>query len=151
MKKLDRAKIIVRASISFILFVVIGTIFCGIIYASQELQPGSRYKIIRPLYLMAVYDSLNNRQLSRETARAYLHSEYYYNKSWVAFQCEVPAGTIITIIGPAPKVWHLPFFADRYFVRLDPDPSRGLEVILELNRGIEGNLDGLNPGLFSRP
>jgi hypothetical protein len=151
MKKLDRAGIIVRASIAFILFGVIGTIFCGIIYASQELQPGSRYKIIRPLYLMAEYYSLNNRQVSRETARAYLESKQTYKKSWVAFQCEVPAGTIMTIIGPAPKVWHLPFFADRYFVHLDPDPSRGLDVILEINRGIEGNIDGLNPGLFSRP
>lgn len=99
---------------------------------------------------MAVYDSLNNRQVSRETARAYLHSMRYYEKASVAFQCEVPAGTVMTIIGPAPKVWHLPFLADRYFVRLDPDLSRGLDVILELNRGIEGSLDGLNPELFSR-
>jgi len=56
----------------------------------------------------------------------------------------------MTIVGPAPKVWHLPFFSSRYFVRLDPDPSLGLDVILELNRGIEGNLDGLNPELFDR-
>lgn len=151
MKKLDRAGIIVCASIAFILVTVFGTIFYGLIYASQELQPGSRYKIIRPLYLMAEYYSLNNRQVSRETARAYLESRQTYKKSWVAFQCEVPAGTIMTIIGPAPKVWHLPFFADRYFVHLDPDPSRGLDVILELNRGIEGSLDGLNPKFFSRP
>lgn len=99
---------------------------------------------------MAVYDSLNNKRLSKETARAYLHSMRYYNKSYVAFQNEVPPGTIMTIVGPAPKVWHLPFFADRYFVQLIPDPSRGLEVVLELNRGIEGSLDGLNPEIFSR-
>lgn len=141
---------IVRAIIAFTLFTVTGTIFCGLSYSSDQPQPGSRYKIIRPLYLMAVYDSLNNRQVSRETARAYLHSMRYYEKASVAFQCEVPAGTVMTIIGPAPKVWHLPFLADRYFVRLDPDLSRGLDVILELNRGIEGSLDGLNPELFSR-
>jgi hypothetical protein len=99
---------------------------------------------------MAVYDSLNNRQLSRETARAYLHSKHYYNKSDVAFQSEVPAGTVMTIISPIPKVWHLPFFANRYLIKLDPDPSRGLDVVLELNRGLEGNLDGLNPEIFSR-
>ena len=99
---------------------------------------------------MAVYDSLNNRKLSRETARAYLHAARYYEKSWVAFQNEVPVGTIVTIIGPAPKVWHIPIFANRYFVQLEPDPSRGLDVILELNRGIEGNLDGLSPEIFAR-
>ena len=103
---------------------------------------------MRPLYLMAVYDDLNNRKLSRETARAYLHPMQYYEKSYVAFQSEVPIGTTMTVIGPVPKVWHLPFFASRYAVRLDPDLSRGLDVILELNRGIEGDMDGLNSELF---
>ncbi|MFZ5564796.1 MAG: hypothetical protein ACOZBW_12155 [Thermodesulfobacteriota bacterium] len=56
----------------------------------------------------------------------------------------------MTIIGPAPRAWYLPFLANQYFVRLDPDLSRGLDVELELNRGIEGNLDGLNPDLFER-
>ena len=150
MHKLNLMRI-ARTSIAFSLLTVISAIFFGLSYASEEPQPGERYKIVRPLYLMAAYNSLNDRQVSRETARAYLHSLRYYNKSWVAFQCEVPGGTIMTIIGPAPKVWHLPFFANRYFVRLDPDLSRGLDVILELNRGIEGSLDGLNSELFSRP
>jgi hypothetical protein len=146
MKKLDY---VICAAITFALFIVIGAIFCGPSCA-EELQPGNRYKIVRSVYLAAEYYSLNNRQVSREMARAYLESKQYYKKSWVAFQCEVPVGTIMTIIGPAPKVWSLPFFASRYFVQLDPDLSRGLDVILELNRGIEGNLDGLNPELFSR-
>jgi len=150
MKKFDYT--IMSATIAFTLFAVSSTIFCGLSYANeQHPQLGNRYKIIRPVYLAAEYYSLNNRQISRETARAYLHSMQYYKKSWVAFQCEVPVGTIMTIIGPAPKVWSLPFFANRYFVRLDPDLSRGLDVVLELNRGIEGSLDGLNPELFSRP
>lgn len=142
--------VIVHATIAFALFTVIINIFCDISYASEQPHPGNRYKIIRPVYLAAEYYSLNNRQVSRETARAYLESKQTYKKSWVAFQCEVPVGTIMTIIGPAPKVWHVPFFADRYFIKLDPDMSRGLDVILELNRGIEGDLDGLNPKLFKR-
>ncbi len=129
---------------------MIGTAFFRLSYASEEPQPGDRYKIIRPVYLMAAYNSLNDRRLSRETARAYIHSTRFYDKAEVAFQFEVPVGTIMTILGPAPKVWHLPFLANRYFVRLDPDLSRGLDVELALNRGIEGNLDGLNPELFSR-
>jgi len=146
MNKLDYA--IVCAAIAFTL---IGTTFCDLGYADEQPQPGNRYKIVRAVYLMAVYNSLNDRQVSRETARAYLESKQTYKKSWVAFQCEVSAGTIMTIIGPAPKVWSLPFFANRYFVRLDPDPSRGLDVVLELNRGMEGSLDGLNPQLFNLP
>jgi hypothetical protein len=135
---------IVRYIIAFTLFIVTNSIFCGISYASEQPQPGNRYNVIKPVYLVAGYYSLNNRQISRETARAYLESEKIHKRSWMAFQCEVPTGTIMTIIGPAPKVWHLPFFANRYFVRLDPDLSRGLDVVLELNRGIEGSLDGLN-------
>lgn len=142
---------IMRTSIAVTLFtIIISVIFYGLSYASEELQAGNRYKIVLPVYLTATYESLNNRQISKETARAYLESMQYAKTSWVAFQCEVPAGTIMTIIGPAPKVWHLPFLANRYFVRLDPDLSRGLDVVLELNRGIEGTLNGLNPKLFSR-
>ena len=147
MNKLDY--LIFRASIALTLFTVI-CIFCGPTYA-EELQPGSRYKVVRPVYLRAEYYSLANKQVSKETARAYLHPMEYAMKHSVAFQIKVPAGTIITIIDPAPKVWHFPFFyADRYFVRLDPDLSRGLDVVLPLDRGIEGSLDGLNPELFSR-
>ncbi len=149
MKKFDYA--IVEIIIAFTLFTVISTIFCGPSCASEELQPGSRYKIVKPVYLAAEYYSLNNRQVSRETARAYLESKQTYKKSRVAFQCKVPVGTIMTIVGQAPKVWHLPFFADRYYVRIDPDLSQGLDVVLELDRGVEGSLDGLNPELFSRP
>lgn len=141
---------IIRIMITAILFTVSSTIFCDPSYSSEDLQPGSRYKIIKPLYLMAVSDNLDHGKISKETARAYLHSKEYYKKHFVAFQCEVPVDTIMTIIGPAPKVWNLPFLANCYYVRLDPDPSRGLDIELELNRGIEGSLDGLNPKLFER-
>ncbi len=137
-----------RANVNVLLALIVA-ILCGpAIAANDGPQPESRYEIIRPLYLMATYDDLNNRKLSRETARAHLHSMQYYEKSFVAFQTEIPIGTTMTVIGPVPKVWHLPFFANRYAVRLDPDLSRGLDVILELNRGIEGDMDGLNSELF---
>lgn len=132
------------------LLILLGNCIFGIVNASDGLQSGARYKIIQPVYVMGVYNSLNTRKLSKTTARAYLHSTRYYEKSEVAFQYEVPTGTIMTIIGTAPKVWYLPFLAKRYFVRLDPDLSSGLDVVLELNRGIEGDLDGLNPQLFAR-
>jgi len=127
-----------------------GIIFCRLCYAGEALLPGSQYKIIQPIYIMATYNSLNKRLLSKETATAYLHSREYYNKSEVAFQHEVPAGTIMNIIRSTSKVWYLPFLTERYIVSLDPDLSGGLDVILELNRGIEGDLDGLNSELFSQ-
>ena len=124
-------------------------IFSGQVYA-EKIQPGNRYKVIKTIYLSAAYKSLNDKRISRDAARAYLESTEYAKTAWVAFQREVSIGTVMTIVGPAPKVWHLPFLANRYFVRLDPDISRGLDVILELNRGIEGDLDGLNRELFSK-
>ena len=139
-----------RASISVILLFFISITFYELSHASERLKPDNRYEVVQPVYLMAVYDSLNNKKISGETARAYLHTQRYYKKASVAFQCEVPAGTVMIIIGPAPKVWYLPFFADRYFIHLEPDLSRGLDVILELDRGVEGDLDGLNPEFFSR-
>jgi hypothetical protein len=147
MKTLNYA--IVRAAIAFTLFTMSSTMFCCLIYASEQPQPGNRYKIVGPVYLSGVYRNLNNRQLNRQMAVASLTAVQFSGPE-VAFQRLVPVGTIITIIGPAPKRVSLPFFANRYFVRLDPaEPSSELDVILELNRGIEGNLDGLNPKLFN--
>jgi hypothetical protein len=117
---------------------------------AKDLKAGQKYKIVKPVYLMGVYDSLNNKTLSKSTARAYLHAQELYKKSYVAFQTEVPIGTVMTIISPAPKPWYLYFYADQYFVKLEPDLSQGLEIKFQLDRGMEGNLDGLNPEIFSR-
>ncbi len=132
-------------------FTVLSIIFCNQCYAGNSILPGNKYITIQPVYLMAVYDSLNNRVVSKETARAYLHSQEYYNKAEVAFQHKVKTGTTITIISHAPKIWYLPWSTERYFISLDPDISDGLDVELALNRGIEGSLDGLNSQLFKRP
>lgn len=121
----------------------------GMSYAG-ELKAGQKYKVIKPIYLMGVYDSLNHRTISSSTARAYLNAEKYYKKSFVVFQTEVPLGTVMTIIGPAPKPWYSFFQGDKYFIKLEPDLSQGLEIEIQLDRGIEGKLDGLNPELFSR-
>ena len=148
MKKLDYA--IVRATIALTLFIVNSTIFCGPSYASEQPQHGSRYKIVGPVYLSGIYLKLNNRQLNKQSALGSLTAVQFSGPE-VGFQCKVPVGTIVTIIGPAPKRFPLFFIANRYFVQLAPDLSRGLDVVLELNRGIEGSLDGLNPELFDRP
>lgn len=142
--------LIVGVSIAIVLFTAGVVIFWKLNYSNDGPPIGSRYKIVQPMYLMAIYDDLNNKKISRETARAFLHATKYYEKSSVAFQRPVPAGTVLTIVAPEPKVWHLPFFANRYLVKLTPDLSDGLDVVLELDRGIEGELDGLNSRLFAK-
>ncbi len=148
LKKLNL--IILRIIITLVIFTGIDSTFCGLNYASDRLQPKIQYRIIRPVYLMAVYNNPNNQQLNKNMARAYLVAKQHNKEAEVAFQCKVSEGTIMTIIGPAPK--SLPFFfvADQYFVQLKPDISRGLDIILVLNRGIEGDLNGLNPEIFTR-
>jgi hypothetical protein len=138
-----------RASAALALITTICIIFCGLTYAIQVLQTGSRYKIIGPMYLSGIYNQLNNRQITKETAQGSLTAVQFSGPE-VGFQCKVPVGTVMTIIGPAPKRFPLFFLADQYFVRIDPDLSRGLDVVLELNRGVDGNLDGLSPALFER-
>lgn len=138
---------IVRVIIVFTLLTLISTNFCSLSYAGEYPQPGNRYKIIGPVYLSGIYLKLNNRQLSKHSAVGSLTAVQFSGPE-VGFQCKVPVGTIMTIIGPAPKRFPLFFIANQYFIKLDPDLSRGLDVELELNRGIEGSLDGLNPELF---
>jgi hypothetical protein len=150
--QMNKSKVALRFCLLLTLLVMVVT-SCRSGDANESLQPGDQYEIIRPIYLTAWYNSLNNKQISKEAARAYLDAKHMADRVWHAFRSEVPAGTIMTIIGPAPKVRYFLFFtskAKRYFVRLEPDPSRGLDVELELDRGIEGSLDGLNPKLFRR-
>ena len=150
MSKFDHGGI-VRTSIAVTLLTVISAISCGSSDASKEPQPGNRYKIVGPLYLAGIYRNLNKRQLNRQMAVASLDAVRFSGPE-VAFQRKVPIGTIMTIIGPAPKRVPLPFYANRYFVRLDPaDLSIELDTILELDGEIKGSLDGLNPEFFGRP
>ena len=148
MNKLDYS--IFRTSLAFTVFTLI-SIFCGSCHASDKPQIGNQYKIVGPVYLSGIYLNLNNRQLNRQLASGQV-SAVQYSGPEVAFQRIVPVGTIMTIIGIAPKRLPLPFYANRYFVRLEPTGmSIELDLILELDLGIEGSLDGLNPELFSRP
>lgn len=117
---------------------------------AKGLTEGNEYKIIKPVYLIANYNSRSNKTVSKETAEAFLAPNLRAQKSYTAFQSEVPRGTIMTIIGKAPKPWYLYFQGEMYFVKLDPDLSQGLDIIIQLDRGIEGNLDGLNSEIFER-
>jgi hypothetical protein len=112
-------------------------------------QVGNTYKITRPVYLMAVYESIDAARAARATL-AYLRPEPYAKTRWTAFQCEIPAGTVITIVRPAPPgkdLWHR-FGA--YYVRLEPDTSRGLDVIVELFKGFAGESGDLSKEFFER-
>lgn len=132
-----------------LIYVLMIATICNASYAG-ELVAGKKYKIIKPTYLTGEYIDRGNKVLSKETAIAYLDSYKYAMKSYTAFKTEVPIGTVMTIIGPAPKKWYLLFQGDFYFIKLEPDLSQGLDIKLQLDRGMEGDLDGLNPAIFSR-
>jgi hypothetical protein len=72
-------------------------------HASEVPQSGSQYKTIQPLHLMATYNDSRTRKIGRDTAKAYLHSERYADRYFVAFQVEVPAGTVVTVVSPESK------------------------------------------------
>lgn len=114
-----------------------------------NLESGRKYKIKRPIYIVGNYDDNSNKTISRQTAHAFLGAAKVATKSYTAFQSEVPTGTIVTIVTKTTRPWYHFFAADTYQVSLYPDVSQGLEVELQLNRGFEGNLDGLNSDIFS--
>jgi hypothetical protein len=115
-----------------------------------QLQPGTFYKIVRPVYLMAVYESAAEKAAGKGAARAYLQPERYAQTRWVAFQCEVPVGTVMKVVGPAPPAKDLWRHYDAYYVHLEPDPSRKLDVIVQLFRGFADASGGLSPEFFQR-
>lgn len=134
----------------FALFIITAVLPYGQLRANEGLRPGSRYVVVGPVFLRGAYENLNDRRISKDVARAYIASGWIAKRAWLAFQCQIPVGTVMTILGPPPNAWNLPFAPDRYFVRLTPDISRGLDVQLALHIGLDGSLDGLNPALFAR-
>lgn len=87
---------------------VMSIFFCCTSYA-DSLQPGSKYKIIRPIYIMGTFNSRRNKILSKNTARAHLDSEKLATKSYTAFQNEVSRGTVLTVISLIPAPWYFLF------------------------------------------
>jgi hypothetical protein len=140
----------VSRRIALALLVVAGAASWRPTYAGGESLVGNQYVIIGSVYLDGAYENLNDRRVSRDAARAYISSVPVGKRVWMAFECQIPIGTAMLFLGSAPKVWRLPFMADRYFVRLTPDISRGLDVVIALDGGLDGSLDGLNPALFAR-
>jgi hypothetical protein len=97
-----------------------------------KLTPGTSYKVIRPIYLMAVYESMDAKSKGKGPAKAYLNPKQYAKTRWVAYECLVPVGTIMTVIEPAPPAKDLWRRYDAYYVKLSPDLTRNLKVIVEL-------------------
>jgi len=128
-------------------FLVLLSLFTGCEY-SQFIQSGNKYKTIKSMYLFAEYKIGYNKKVSKKTAIAYFESKCRAKRRFTKFQKKVPVGTIKTIENRAPKPWYLYFQRDRYFVKLSPDLSEGLDIQIQLDSGIDGDLDGLNPELF---
>jgi hypothetical protein len=149
-----RLSLLGRLSIRYALLSVVflatlmesGSLMAG----DAQLQSGASYKIVRPIYLMAVYESMDEKRAGKGAGVAYLQPERYANTRWVAFQCEVPTGTTMKIIGPAPPAKDLLRSYDAYYVHLAPDPSRKLDVIVQLFKGFAGASGGLSAEFFER-
>ncbi len=130
------------------LIVMILSIPCAVF--AEGPKAGSKYKIIKPIHLRGEYIGKKEKVVNKKTAKVYLSSVQLAKRRFTVFQTEAPKGTVMTIIGEAPKPWYLYFQGDRYFVKFDPDLSRGLDVKISLGTGLEGGLDGLNPEFFER-
>ena len=129
---------------------VISVLFLCCTCNGDSLVAGQKYKITKPMFLIGEYKSRKNKTVSKETAIAYLEASDRAKMSYTAFEVQVAADSIMTILGPAEKPWYLYFHADQYFVKLEPDLSQGLDTMIFLDRGLDGDLDGLNPDLFTK-
>lgn len=143
-------RLLIRGAVPSVVFRVTLMRSASAIAGDVQLQPGTSYKIVRPVYLMAVYESVAEKAAEKGAALAYLQPERYAKTRWVAFQCKVPAGTVMRVVGPAPPARDLWHRYDAYYVHLQPDPSRQIDVIVQLFRGFADASGGLSPEFFER-
>jgi hypothetical protein len=126
----NKATTMLRAAI------LIATLSClPILSNAAPVAPGTSYKIIRPVYLSAVYESMTAKHAGAKPATAYLQAELYARTRWIAYRCAIPEGTIMTVIGPAPPAKDLAQRYDAYYVTLKPNASPQTTVVLQLFRG----------------
>lgn len=138
----------IRRVISAIVLVLTLTVSGFAVTVEVQLRPGESYKIVNSVYLMAVYESMDDKRESRGPTRAYLQPERYAKTRWVAFQCAVPVGTVMTIVGPAPPARELWNRYDAYYVNLKLNPSRQLAVIVPVARAFSDTSGGLSRKFF---
>jgi hypothetical protein len=132
----------------FFLFSLMGSLLG--IATEVQLLTGENYKIVRPVDLMAVHESMDDKSAGKKPKRAYLNPQRYAMTRWVAYQCEVPVGAVITIVRPAPPARDLWRRYPAYYVKLVPNPPGQQEVIVQLFLGFRDESGRLNPEFFQR-
>lgn len=111
---------------------------------NDEAIIGQKYEIIGELYAHSVADDLNSRVVSFIS----LVPLQLTGPEIISRQL-VPTGSILTIVGKAPKRLFAFLYPDRYVVRVNTiEAPAGIPIVIGLSRGIEGKSTALNPLIF---
>lgn len=113
---------------------------------NEDLRIGQKYEIVGELYVHSVSDDLNSRKVSIIT----LEHLRLSGPEIISRQL-VPTGSVLTVVDKVPsKVFVFAFpCPDRYVVRVNTIESpKGIPVVIDLSRGIEGKSTALNPLIF---
>ena len=111
---------------------------------NDDAMIGQKYEIVGELYAHRVADDLNSRVMS------IIDLVPLRLRGPEIISCQlVPTGSILTIVGKAPKRLFAFLYTDRYIVRVDTlDAPAGISTVIDLSRGIEGKSTALNPLIF---
>jgi hypothetical protein len=111
---------------------------------SDDLRIGQRYQIVGQLYAYGVADDLNSRQLSLISL-----VPLKLSGPEIISQQLIPQGSILTIVDRGPRKFLAFLYPDRYIVQVTGvDTPRGIPVVIDLSRGIQGKSTPLNPEIF---
>lgn len=127
------------------LLLVLASIFWSIaVRGSDDLRIGQRYEIVGELYAYGVADDLNSKQLSLISL-----VPLKLSGPEIISQRLVPPGSILTIVDRGPRRFLAFLYPDRYIVQVTGlDAPRGVPVVIDLSRGIQGKSTSLNPEIF---
>lgn len=111
---------------------------------SNDLLTGQKYQIVGQLYAHNVSDDLKSRTVSTVTL-----VPLRLTGPEIISRKLVPKGSVLTIVGKAPKKAFAFLYPDRYIVSINTvDAPTGVPVVIDLSRGIEGKSTVLNPQIF---
>lgn len=109
-----------------------------------ELRAGQRCEVVGPLYAHGVTDDLGSKKISLVSV-----VPLRLSGPEIVFRRVVPIGSLLTIVGEAPRKPLQFLYPARYIAQISElDAPAGVPVVIDLSRGIEGKPNMLNPEIF---
>ena len=150
----NAVRLIVKHEVKLLsIFVCVSTL-CSLSCTSgntcETTSLSGRYKVLRPVYAVGVFNNAQYKASTPDAVTVYIKARRMYPKRDIAFQHEVPEGTIIQVKCRVRTPWFNPLIEPLYCVSIEEHNYADYQSFLQMIPSLRGEDGGLNPWLFEK-